>query len=575
MNILQAMDDPELFRPWFKPRWLRGDTWAVWRVFLKALYALPMDAAEVEIFRKHTGRTTPPTEPFDRAWLVCGRRSGKSRIAALISTYNSVFREYPTLQRGEYGVMPIIASDKKQASVIFDYVANFFHDIPLLAKLVVSETKDSLELSNNIHIEVHASDYRSVRGYSMIGGCLDELSFWKTDERAVSPDTEILNAIEKGSANIPGAMLLGVSSPYARAGVLFEAHERNFGKDTDELCWVGDTRSMNPTISQKVIDRAYAKDPAAAGAEYGAQFRSDLANFLTPEAIAACIAPGCYELPPRAGQSYYGFVDTSGASSDAMTLAIGHRDKEVAVLDLTRSVRPPFSPESAVAEFCTELKRYSISTVHGDRYGGQWPIERFQRHGVAYAVSEKTRSEIYLTFLPALNSGEVRLLDLPQLKAQLAGLVRRTRSGGKDVVDHKSGQHDDLANSACGALVLAGAGSGVLGWVEWVKGIASGLYQIPPEDPQPATPRMDLVRKTATLQFEQKMQGIKPVPSNEMFRETVPPCEKCGAVCVVKLASKFHCNQCAFEWPMPNAIRPAAPPSRADLFSGRFRVRGR
>ncbi len=211
MNILQAMDDPELFRPWFKPRWLRGDTWAVWRVFLKALYALPMDAAEVEIFRKHTGRTTPPTESFDRAWLVCGRRSGKSRIAALISTYNSVFREYPTLQRGEYGVMPIIASDKKQASVIFDYVANFFHDIPLLAKLVVSETKDSLELSNNIHIEVHASDYRSVRGYSMIGGCLDELSFWKTDERAVSPDTEILNAIEKGRRVYCSKLTKGIS----------------------------------------------------------------------------------------------------------------------------------------------------------------------------------------------------------------------------------------------------------------------------------------------------------------------------------------------------------------------------
>src|SRR5262249_48589778 len=52
-------------------------------------------------------------------------------------------------------------------------------------------------------------------------------------------------------------------------------------------------------------------------------------------------------------------------------------------------------------------------------------------------------------------SGVVELLDVPQLRTQLLLLERRTRSGGRDTVDHPRGAHDDLCNSALGALRLA------------------------------------------------------------------------------------------------------------------------
>jgi hypothetical protein len=39
MNILQAMGDKKLFRPWFKD----PSTWASWRAFLACLFNLPMD----------------------------------------------------------------------------------------------------------------------------------------------------------------------------------------------------------------------------------------------------------------------------------------------------------------------------------------------------------------------------------------------------------------------------------------------------------------------------------------------------------------------------------------------------
>ena len=57
--------------------------------------------------------------------------------------------------------------------------------------------------------------------------------------------------------------------------------------------------------------------------------------------------------------------------------------------------------------------------------------------------------------LPLLNGGRVDLLDNDRLVAQICGLERRTARGGRDSVDHGPGGHDDLANAALGAAMLA------------------------------------------------------------------------------------------------------------------------
>ena len=115
-----------------------------------------------------------------------------------------------------------------------------------------------------------------------------------------------------------------------------------------------------------------------------------------------------------------------------MTLGIAHAESDRAVLDLVRERKPPFSPEAVVTEFAEDLKRYGINEVIGDRYGGEWPRERFLTHGIHYRISEKTKSEIYQAALPMLNSGRVELLDNKTLRTQLVGLERRTSRGGRD-----------------------------------------------------------------------------------------------------------------------------------------------
>jgi hypothetical protein len=257
-------------------------------------------------------------------------------------------------------------------------------------------------------------------------------------------------------ATIPGALLIALSSPYARRGALWEAYRRHYGQDGDPvLVWQADTASMNPRVDAQVIADAYEQDEAAARAEYGAEFRRDIESFVAREAVDAVVVPGRYELAPLAGVDYVAFVDPSGGSQDSMTLAIAHEEGGRAILDCVREVRPPFSPDAVAAEFAATLERYGVNLVRGDRYGGEWPRERFSVRDVTYQVAERSKSDIYLEFLPLLNSGRVELLDHTRTIAQLCALERRTARGGRDSVDHPPGGHDDLINAVAGALVTA------------------------------------------------------------------------------------------------------------------------
>jgi hypothetical protein len=84
-----------------------------------------------------------------------------------------------------------------------------------------------------------------------------------------------------------------------------------------------------------------------------------------------------------------------------LTLAVGDRENDVVVVDALREIKPPLSPESAVAEFSGLLKSYHVSRITGDRYAGEWPRERFREHGVSYEPAQKPKSDLYRDLIRA------------------------------------------------------------------------------------------------------------------------------------------------------------------------------
>jgi hypothetical protein len=481
LTILDAIRDERLFGPAFKSLM----TWKAWLAFLGALFGLPLLDHQAAIYRECTGRDALPSKAFAEAWLVCGRRSGKSFMMALIGVFLACFRDYkPFLGPGEKATVMIVAADRKQARVVLRFVRGLL-SAPVLARRIVNDKSDSLELEGDVVLEVTTASH-SVRGYSVAAALVDEIAFFAADDASVS-GAAVIEAIRPALATIPNSVLIAASSPYARRGPLWESFRRYFGvDDANVLVWRAPTLVMNPSVPQRIVDEAYEADPVSAAAEFGADFRSDVQSFVDHEAVEACVSLGVRERPPLADVDYSAFVDPSGGSADSMTLAIGHRDGDVVIVDAVRERKPPFSPDDVCAEFASLLAGYRVGKVTGDRYAGEWPRERLASYNVGYEPAERPKSDLYRDLLPLVNGRRIDLLDVSKLTAQLCGLERRTSRAGKDSIDHAPNGDDDLINAVAGVASLVSASSSYwandMAWVGEVPKIDENLG--PPLDPQ-------------------------------------------------------------------------------------------
>jgi hypothetical protein len=463
-TICEILDGP--FAPW-----LGEDDWRPWRAFLCALRGEPMSDYEADLFRRCTGRTTLPSKPFREAWVAVGRKGRKSATAAQLAIYAGA---YSTWKRapGETLRVVVIALSKDQARLTLDYAAAILDSRPGLARLVVARDSETIRLSTGVEIACFPNSFRLVRGPTIVCAILDEVAVWWNNELAANPDREVLRALKPAMITQPDSLLIGLSSPYAKRGLLFEKHRDHYGRDdSGVLVWQADTATMNPQVNRAEIEQAYRDDPLSAAAEYGAQFRSDLETYVSAEVIRNCVDVGVYERLPIPRTRYFAFVDPAGGSgTDAMTIAISHREKGgMVVLDCLREVRPPFDPISVVGEFVQVCQSYKIGKVFGDRFAGEWCRQPFRDAGAAYEISQQSKVDLYTNFLPLLNAQRVRLLDHQRLIGQLASLERTTTRGtGRAVIDHPRGAHDDCSNAVAGAVGLAKrpAYDSSLNWVE-------------------------------------------------------------------------------------------------------------
>jgi hypothetical protein len=460
ISLRRALEDPALLGSI-----LAGPSWQPWKVILIAAMGEVLRDDERTLFQSLTGRPTEPGECVDELWACVGRRGGKSRAAAVLATYLAALVDHSAnLAIGERALVLLIAENVKQAGVVFGYVAGIFDAVPLLGELVVNRTNDVVSLTNGIDLEIRAANFRGLRGPTFAAAVCDEAAFWAVDG-AANADTEILNAIRPGLATTGGPLVV-ISSPYAKRGEFYSTFKRHYGAHGDSriLAARGASKDLNPSLPQSVVDRALARDPAAAGAEYLAQFRDDVAQFVSREIVDSAVMVGRHELPPVAGVTYFAGVDPSGAAVDSYTLAIAHREGDRAVLDLVREIRPPFSPDDVTNSFAGLVRSYGVSFARGDHYAGAWPGERWRAYGVDYQIADKPTSDLYRDLLPLLNSRRVDLLDHPRLVDQICSLERRTGRGGRDHIDHGPNGHDDIICAVANALLQACPNQPMASW---------------------------------------------------------------------------------------------------------------
>jgi hypothetical protein len=446
-TISAALNDPALLQPYFA-----GDSWALWVAILRAAEGLPLSPEQLAAFREVAERD-PPTSRIRELWCICGRRAGKDSIASAICTVAALGDYSPYLRPGEPAVIMCLACDRSQAAIVHKYISAYFKTVPLLQPLVSRETDDGLELVNNVEIIVSTNPFRSVRGRTIVACVFDEIGFWRLDDSA-SPDFEVYSAVEPGMATLPDAMLIGISSPYRRSGLLYRKFTESYGKPDDAVLIVrGESRRFNPTLPARIVTEALERDPEAARAEWLAQWRDDLADYIDRQIVEACVMSGVAEIPPSPGIVYSGFFDpAAGSGSDSATLAIGHADADsgAVIIDCLREWRPPFLPTSLVAEAAAVCHSYGVSRIFGDRFAGLWTASPFAAAGIVYDQSAAPKSDQYRDCLPLLNSQRLRLPDNRRLVSQFCALERQTTRSGRDSISEPRGAHDDLCNVVAG-----------------------------------------------------------------------------------------------------------------------------
>jgi hypothetical protein len=156
---------------------------------------------------------------------------------------------------------------------------------------------------------VSTSNFRRIRGRTFAAAVCDEVAFWQ-DDTGANPAAEVLAAIRPALTTLHGPLVM-ITTPFAKAGVVWDLFTRYSGvEDAPVLVWRAPSRVMNPLLDERVVLDALERDEAAARAEWLAEFRVDVAAFVSHEAVARVVVKDRKELPARPAEGdYVSFAD--------------------------------------------------------------------------------------------------------------------------------------------------------------------------------------------------------------------------------------------------------------------------
>ena len=217
---------------------LPGESRQPFRTLLIAANGEALTDDERMLYTQVTGRDHEPLQRVEEFVGVVGRRGGKTEAMAANGTYIAALCDHSdALARGETGVLLCLAQDTKVAAKLLEFIEANLTGSPILRQMIKARTKDSIELTNNVRIEVRPASFRNLRGPTYIGIICDEIAYWYTEMTYANPDVEVLNAVTPGLATTGGPLVI-ISSPYAKSGVLWDRYRKHYGPQGDALTLV-------------------------------------------------------------------------------------------------------------------------------------------------------------------------------------------------------------------------------------------------------------------------------------------------------------------------------------------------
>ena len=459
------------------------------QVALKAFYGLPLlSEAEQRAWAILQGSCRVdalgyPTEVTPLAYTpkeydvlvgILGRRSGKSsHITALAVLYEVLFGGHMAhVMPGQDVVVPYIAQDLATAKANMIAIALMAQRVPLLAKQLVSATRDKIELRNGLTILPEPPAIKTGRGFAMPVVVGDEVGFWYRTAEAANPDYEVQRAVSYAQLQFPRAKQFLISTPYTEEGLLWDYHRAGTGgckfsaedraEYADTLVLQASTACMeNPRITRRRLEKLQRDDAEAFIRESLAVFVSSLSGFLPADSVhGACAGHGTERT--RAQNETSGWQPNYVAAMDpafrhdTFAFTICHMDAEGKVVqDLLRTWTPDsklkqrLDPAAIMAEIGALVQHWGISLVYSDQY----QLEALQQLALQHRFTiigrdftGQSKAKMYGSLLHLLRTNKLQLLDIPVIITQLTQLQKKLNPMGHVQISAPPGKHDDVAS---------------------------------------------------------------------------------------------------------------------------------
>ena len=475
--------DPQLMQP------LWADLSLPQQVALKAFYGLPLlsDAEQrawailqgscrVDALGYPTEVTPIPYTPkeYDVFVGILGRRSGKSsHITAFATLYEVLFGGHMAhVMPGQDVVVPYIAQDLATAKANMIAIALMAQQVPLLAKQLVSATRDKIELKNGLTILPEPPAIKTGRGFAMPVVIGDEVGFWYRTAEAANPDYEVQRAVSYAQLQFPRAKQFLISTPYTEEGLLWDYHRAGTGgaklspedraEYAETLVLQASTACMeNPRVTRRRLEKLQRDDAEAFVRESLAQFVSSLSGFLPADLVhGACVGHGAERT--RNQNEADGWKPTYVAAMDpafrhdTFAFTICHMDAEGRVVqDVLRTWTPDsklkqrLDPASIMSQIGALTQAWGISMVYSDQY----QLEALQQLALQYHFTiigrdftGQSKAKMYGSLLHLLRTHKLHLLDIPVILTQLTQLQKKLNPMGHVQIAAPPGRHDDVAS---------------------------------------------------------------------------------------------------------------------------------
>lgn len=449
---------------------------------------IPARMTEVEIYEFLTDKKYDPsaieTIKVNKINLICGRRSGKTLLSAIISIYCAISNNWkPFLQKTPFATVLIMSHSREFSDEVLEVIKGLIENSAILSKLINVDAKQTASAMNlkvpwvvngtieysRVQIKVGAASSKTTRGIAACAILCDEIAYWNLDESMKETDVKIMKAVRPAMKQFGKlAMLIKLSSPGIKQGVLYNEYQmdRDGKLPTSYAVFKAPSWMMNTVIPKEEFVEEWEYDEDGFDTEYRSNFADSLSNFMSPELIELARQTGVKFVPPLDTKEvkYFAAIDAAFKADRFTFTLVSARENRVTqhvVMGWEGTRKEPVKAHTVAQYIKNIIKNFPVDYVAADQYAFQPLKEIFDQYDVELRENTFTptfKKKIYFNLKKLVHSQQLDLLDHEQQVKEMKELIVEQSATGLIRIGHPAGGHDDFSDALAEAAFLATEG---------------------------------------------------------------------------------------------------------------------